>query len=111
MLDSLVRWLVHFQNILEIMGYYFHKNNLRLDLYLIDIRKELLNLYSDAEDLPDPWIKLLCIYNLFIIEDKAISKDSEILKTYPGDIYTYGLIVNYQNSKKFMLGISPHWRY
>lgn len=78
---------------------------------LIDIRKELLNLYSDAEDLPDPWIKLLCMYNLFIVEDKAISKDSEILKTYPGDIYTYGLIVNYQNSKKFMLGISPHWRY
>lgn len=75
---------------------------------IIETRKALLDLYTEAEDLPDPWIKLLCIYNLYIITNKPISDNSKIVQEYPGDIYKYGLIINNNN---FMLGISPHWRY
>lgn len=74
------------------------------------IREELLNLYSEAEDLPDPWIKLLCIYNLYAMrEDGTLSLD-ELQENYPGNIHFYGLIINPQNKGEFMLGISPHWR-
>lgn len=93
------------------------KCNILICKYLIDrqdifyIREELLNLCSDAEDLPDPWIKLLCTYNLYILRDGNILETDDLIKTYPGDANLYGLILKNPNINSFMLGISPHWRY
>ncbi|MEY8484169.1 tetratricopeptide repeat protein [Lachnospiraceae bacterium 48-21] len=78
---------------------------------LINIREELLDLCTQAEDLPDPWIKLLCIYNLYVLRKDNISNLSIVQKDYPGDINLYGLIIKIDNKDRFMLGISPHWRY
>lgn len=75
------------------------------------IREELLDLCSNAEDLPDPWIKLLCEYNLYILRDGNTLATNELIKTYPGDVNLYGLILKNPNINSFMLGISPHWRY
>ncbi|MBQ2885073.1 MAG: hypothetical protein IJE43_15160, partial [Alphaproteobacteria bacterium] len=75
------------------------------------IRLELLELCSDAENLPDPWIKLLCEYNLYILRNSDISTDDVFTKNYPGDMNLYGLFLKNPNFNKFMLGISPHWRY
>lgn len=91
--------------------------NILICKYLMDkqdisyIRKELLNLYSKAEDMPDPWIKLLCVYNIYILRDGNILDAGDFFKNYPGNINTYGLIVNNPKIDSFMLGISPHWRY
>lgn len=93
------------------------KCNILICKYLINkedityVREELLNLCSEAEDLPDPWIKLLCIYNLYVLRDGDIANLSNLQETYPGDINLYGLILKNQDTEKFMLGISPHWRY
>lgn len=93
------------------------KCNILICRYLINkedityVREELLNLCSEAEDLPDPWIRLLCIYNLYILRDGDIANLTDLQETYPGDINLYGLILKTQNTEKFMLGISPHWRY
>lgn len=93
------------------------KCNILICRYLINkeaiiyVREELLNLCSEAEDLPDPWIKLLCIYNLYVLRDGDIVDLTSLQETYPGDINLYGLILKTQDTKKFMLGISPHWRY
>ena len=78
---------------------------------IVYIREELLNLCSEAEELPDPWIKLLCIYNLYILRHDGISDLNSLQDSYPGDINLYGLIIKHQNIENFMLGISPHWRY
>jgi len=75
------------------------------------IREELLDLCSDAEELPDPWIKLLCVYNICILRNDNISPTDDLVKNYPGDMNLYGLILKNPNIKCFMLGISPHWRY
>lgn len=93
------------------------KCNILICKYLIDkqdilyVREELLNLCSDAEDLPDPWIKLLCAYNLYILRDGNILETDDLMKNYPGDANLYGLILKNPNINSFMLGISPHWRY
>lgn len=93
------------------------KCNILICRYLINkedityVREELLNLCSEAEDLPDPWIKLLCVYNLYVLRDGDIANLSNLQETYPGDINLYGLILKNQDTEKFMLGISPHWRY
>lgn len=72
-------------------------------------RKKLLDLCSKSENLPDPWIKLLCIYNLSILRN---DNDVNFLNgNYPGNINLYGLILNNPKLKHFMIGISPHWRY
>lgn len=76
-----------------------------------DTRKELLSLISKAEELPDPWIKLLCTYNLLVLRNGTISEWSKSLQDYPGEINVYGLILKNKNLHNFMLGISPHWRY
>jgi len=78
---------------------------------LINIREELLDLCTQAEDLPDPWIKLLCIYNLYVLRKDNISNLTIVQEDYPGDINLYGLIIKIDNMDRFMLGISPHWRY
>lgn len=91
--------------------------NILICKYLMDkknimyIREELLNLYSDAEDLPDPWIKLLCEYNIYILRNGNILGADNLFESYPGDVNLYGLIVENPNVDGFMLGISPHWRY
>lgn len=93
------------------------KCNILICKYLMDrqnvfaIREELLDLCSNAEDLPDPWIKLLCEYNLYILRDGNTLATNELIKTYPGDVNLYGLILKNPNINSFMLGISPHWRY
>lgn len=78
---------------------------------VLSIREELLDLCSDAENLPDPWIKLLCVYNLLILRDGNILTTDALIKSYPGDVNLYGLILKNPNINSFMLGISPHWRY
>lgn len=80
-------------------------------LSLEDIRRELLSLYSEAEELPDPWIGLLCKYNLGILRTDNNSYIEKLEKVYPGEITAYGLIVPDTEFGDFMLGISPHWRY
>lgn len=75
------------------------------------IREELLELCSMAEELPDPWIKLLCEYNLYILRNDNFMATDVLEKTYPGNVRLYGLILNNPNINSFMLGISPHWRY
>lgn len=75
------------------------------------IREELLELCSMAEELPDPWIKLLCEYNLYILRNDNFMATDVLEKTYPGNVKLYGLILNNPNINSFMLGISPHWRY
>lgn len=80
-------------------------------LSLEDIRGELLSLYSEAEELPDPWIRLLCKYNLSVLRTDNDSYIEELEKVYPGEITAYGLIVPNTGFGDFMLGISPHWRY
>lgn len=93
------------------------KCNILICKYLMDkqnilsIREELLALCSDADEMPDPWIKLLCVYNLYILRDGNILATDEFIKSYPGDINQYGLIIKNPNNKSFMLGVSPHWRY
>lgn len=93
------------------------KCNILICKYLLNrndieyVRKELLNLCSEAEDLPDPWIKLLCVYNLYILRYNNVSNLSDLKDTYPGNINLYGLILKQKNVENFMLGISPHWRY
>ena len=78
---------------------------------LEDIRGELLSLYSEAEELPDPWIRLLCRYNLSVLRTDKVEYIGELEDTYPGEITAYGLIVPNTGFGDFMLGISPHWRY
>ncbi len=91
------------------------KCNILVCKYLINvqtistIRKELLDLCSQAEELPDPWIRLLCEYNLYILRNNGIP--DYLYKNYPGNINIYGLILKNSNTEKFMLGVSPHWRY
>lgn len=80
-------------------------------LSLEDTRKELLSLYSEAEEMPDPWIRLLCKYNLSLLRMNNNSYIENLKKEYPGDINVYGLIVPNTDFGDFMLGISPHWRY
>lgn len=75
------------------------------------IREELLSLCTDAEELPDPWIKLLCIYNLCILRDDDTLAIHGLINNYPGDTNIYGLILKNPGVSNFMLGISPHWRY
>jgi len=93
------------------------KCNILICRYLINkedityVREELLNLCSEAEDLPDPWIKLLCIYNLYVLRDGDIANLTSLQESYPGNINLYGLILKTQDTEKFMFGISPHWRY
>lgn len=93
------------------------KCNILICKYLLNkqdiayIREELLNLCSEADDLPDPWIKLLCIYNLYILRHDGLSNLNRLQDSYPGDINLYGLIIKHHNIENFMLGISPHWRY
>ena len=93
------------------------KCNILICQHLIDkqdvnyIRRELLNLCSDAEELPDPWIQLLCIYNLYVLRDGSIINYDDLQKIYTGDINLYGLILKQNNIDNFMFGISPHWRY
>nr|WP_305182653.1 tetratricopeptide repeat protein [uncultured Schaedlerella sp.] len=92
------------------------KCNISICKYLINneeinnTREELLDLCSEAESLPDPWIKLLCIYNLYILR-KDDTNFNILQENYPGNIYLYGLILKVHNIDGFMLGISPHWRY
>ena len=81
------------------------------NLSLEDMQGELLSLYSEAEELPDPWIQLLCKYNLGILRTDSISYIKSMEKEYPGEINVYGLIVPNNEFGDFMLGISPHWRY
>ncbi len=76
-----------------------------------DIREELLLLYSEAEKMPDPWIRLLCKYNLSMLRADNNSYIESLKKEYPGEINAYGLIVPNTDFGNFMLGISPHWRY
>lgn len=91
------------------------KCNILICKYLINkqnisaIRKELLDLCSVAEELPDPWIRLLCEYNLYILRHGDIPE--HLCENYPGDINLYGLIMKNSHINNFMLGISPHWRY
>lgn len=80
-------------------------------LSLEDTREELLALYSEAEEMPDPWISLLCKYNLSILRADNNSYIEHLKKEYPGEINSYGLIVPNADFGNFMLGISPHWRY
>lgn len=76
---------------------------------ILNTRKKLLDLCSKAENLPDPWIKLLCTYNLSILRN---NNDLNFLnENYPGNINLYGLILNNPQLEHFMIGISPHWRY
>ena len=80
------------------------------DVYYI--RDELLEIRSEAEDLPDPWIKLLCEYNLYRLRNGNNMLTDNLTKNYPGDVNIYGLILkNNSNINSFMLGVSPHWRY
>lgn len=81
------------------------------NLSIEDTRKELLSLYLEAEEMPDPWIRLLCKYNLSILRVDNNSYIESLKKEYPGDINVYGLIVPNTDFGNFMLGISPHWRY
>ena len=76
-----------------------------------DIQEELLSLHSEAEEMPDPWISLLCKYNLSILRADNNSYIESLKKEYPGEINAYGLIVSNTDFGDFMLGISPHWRY
>lgn len=91
------------------------KSNILICKYLINthdilmIRKELLDLCSEVEELPDPWIKLLCEYNLYILRNNGIP--DHLYENYPGNINLYGLIIKSPHIDNFMLGISPHWRY
>lgn len=91
------------------------KCNILICKYLINaqdistIRKGLLDLCSEAEELPDPWIKLLCEYNLYILRNNGIP--DHLYENYPGNINLYGLIIKNPHIDNFMLGISPHWRY
>lgn len=78
---------------------------------LDDFRRELLLLYSEAEELPDPWIRLLCKYNLGILRENNNAYIKSLETEYPGEISAYGLIVSNTDFGDFMLGISPHWRY
>lgn len=80
-------------------------------LSIEDIREELLLLYSEAEKMPDPWIRLLCKYNLSALRADNNSYIERFKKEYPGEINAYGLIVPNTDFGNFMLGISPHWRY
>ena len=75
------------------------------------IRSELLELCSSAEDLPDPWIRLLCEYNLGILRNGSIAATDTLIQNYPGNVNLYGLFLRTPNVNRFMLGISPHWRY
>lgn len=72
-----------------------------------ELRGELLSLYSEAEDLPDPWIQLLYKYNLGILRADSISYIKSIEKEYPGEINVYGLFVPNNEFGNFMLGVSP----
>lgn len=76
---------------------------------ILTIRKGLLDLCSEAEELPDPWIRLLCEYNLYILRNNGIP--DHLYENYPGNINLYGLIIKNPHIDNFMLGISPHWRY
>lgn len=94
------------------------KCNILICKYLLNslnihsVRDELLELCSEAENLPDPWIKLLCEYNLYILRNGDIAATVDLTKNYPGDMNLYGLILKkHSNIDSFMLGISPHWRY
>ncbi len=93
------------------------KCNILISQYIIgslsieDIHEELLSLYSEAEEMPDPWIRLLCKYNLCILRTNNNSYIESLKKEYPGEINAYGLIVPNTDFGDFMLGISPHWRY
>lgn len=78
---------------------------------VLSIREELLSLCTDAEELPDPWIKLLCIYNLYMLRDDDILATNDLINNYPGDANIYGLILKNPSVSSVMLGISPHWRY
>lgn len=78
--------------------------------YITDVRGELLELCSRSENLPDPWIKLLCTYNLYVLRGFDINNCEDLKENYPGDIRLYGLIINSAKGR-FMLGVSPHWRY
>lgn len=71
-----------------------------------DFIKTLSEYYLEADNLPDPWIKLLCYYNIQIIRKKQIINLKDLPFLYPGRINVYGIFY-----KKFMLGVSPHWRY
>lgn len=103
--SSLVFDMIKLQCNILICKYLIRKQ----DVYYI--REELLSLCSEAEELPDPWIKLLCEYNLYILRNGDISHTDSFLKNYPGDVNLYGLILKNTNINNFMLGISPHWRY
>ncbi|WP_455617950.1 hypothetical protein [Eisenbergiella sp.] len=93
------------------------KCNILICNYLLDrknksyIREELINLCSEAEELPDPWIQLLCVYNLHILRKGFVEEHDTLNTTYPGDINLYGLIIKNPKLGAFMLGVSPHWRY
>lgn len=78
---------------------------------LFNTREELLDLCSEAEELPDPWIKLLCIYNLYVLRNDDMTNLSCLQENYPGDINLYGLTIKAHTTDRFMFGISPHWRY
>ncbi len=78
---------------------------------LDNIRGELLSLYSEAEELPDPWIRLLYKYNLGILRKSKKNYIESLEKEYPGEMSAYGLIVPNTDFGDFMLGVSPHWRY
>lgn len=80
---------------------------------LNETRLAFLDLVEKAEKMPDPWISLLCNYNLYILKRNSEQYSGEFTTNYPGDISSYGLYLNNSNTKvnQIMLVVSPHWRY
>ena len=95
------------------------ESNIFITKYALNIqtfnetRLAFLDLVEKAEKMPDPWISLLCNYNLYILKRNSEQYSGEFTTNYPGDISSYGLYLNNSNTKvnQIMLGVSPHWRY
>lgn len=83
----------------------------------IECRDLICDHYLNIESQNDPWIKYMFDYNIEALNsiiNNCEPNYNSIIKSYCGNPYKYGLNYTFRNDKfniKFIMAVSPHWRY
>ena len=83
----------------------------------IECRDLICDHYLNIESQNDPWIKYMFDYNIETLNsiiNNCEPNYNSIIKNYCGNPYKYGLNYTFRNDQfnsKFIMAVSPHWRY